>query len=612
MTRVLAKVGETPVSAQLLANAARHSDSKPSFSSLGLLWSRARRYPGRIAIALMALTAASGAMLAVPWSFKQIVENGFTVGADPASIAPQFHTLLALVCVLGLATAVRFYMVSSVAERIVADIRTEVQDNLLTLSPPFFEENSPAEIASRLTADTAVIEQVVGSIMSIALRNTFTLVGGIVFMFLYSAKLAAALVIGIPIMLTPILLLSRRLRRLSQESQSRIADVGTLASEVLGAMRIVTAFGQERRESARMRDAVEAVCAAAMRRISVRAIMTAAAVWLVTGAVTLILWQGAIDVTEGRLSGGAIAGFVMTAGIVASSFNTLAEVYGDVLRGIGAASRLAELLAVRPTIKVAANPLPLPPVTAGRLEFENVDFTYPARPDTRALQNLSLTINPGETVAVIGPSGAGKSTLLNLAQRFYDPDGGRVLLDGIPLTLVDPVALRARIAVVQQDTILFAASARDNLRYGRWDATDDEIWDAAQAANAADFLRALPDRLDTHLGQDGVRLSGGQRQRLAIARALLRDAPLLLLDEATSALDSESERLVRLALERLMRQRTTLVIAHRLATIQHADRILVMNHGRIEEEGSHRTLQAANGLYSRMARLQFQPTDRMT
>jgi len=347
-----------------------------------------------------------------------------------------------------------------------------------------------------------------------------------------------------------------------------------------------------------------------MRRIGVRAIMTAAAVWLVTGTVTLILWQGAIDVTQGRLSGGAIAGFVMTAGIVASSFNTLAEVYGDVLRGIGAASRLAELLAVRPTIKVAASPLPLPPVSAGRLEFENVDFSYPARPDTPALHKLSLTINPGETVAVIGPSGAGKSTLLNLAQRFYDPDGGRVLLDGIPLTLVDPVALRARIAVVQQDTVLFAATARDNLRYGRWDATDEDIWDAAQAANAADFLRALPDRLDTNLGQDGVRLSGGQRQRLAIARALLRDAPLLLLDEATSALDSESERLVRLALERLMHQRTTLLIAHRLATIQHADRILVMNHGRIEEEGSHSVLQAANGLYSRMAKLQFQPAGR--
>ncbi len=559
---------------------------------------------------MLALTAASGAMLAVPWSFKQIVEHGFTIGADPASIAPQFQTLLILVCILGIATAVRFFMVSWVAERIVADIRTEVQDNLLTLSPSFFEENSPAEIASRLTADTTIIEQVVGSVMSIALRNTFTLVGGIAFMFLYSAKLAAALVIGIPIILTPILLLSRRLRRLSQDSQSRVADVGTIASEVLGAMRIVTAFGQERRESQRMRDAVEAVCTAAMRRIGVRAIMTAAAVWLITGTVTLILWQGAIDVTQGRLSGGAIAGFVMTAGIVASSFNTLAEVYGDVLRGIGAASRLTELLAVRPTIRVAANPLPLPPVSAGRLEFVNVDFTYPARPETPALLDLSLTINPGETVAVIGPSGAGKSTLLNLAQRFYDPDGGRVLLDGLPLTLVEPAALRARIAVVQQDTILFAASARDNLRYGRWDATDEEIWDAAQAANAADFLRALPDRLDTDLGQDGVRLSGGQRQRLAIARALLRDAPLLLLDEATSALDSESERLVRLALERLMRRRTTLVIAHRLATIQHADRILVMNHGRIEEEGSHNVLQAANGLYSRMAKLQFQPSKR--
>ena len=580
--------------------------SRQSLSSLGLLWRHAQHYPWRIGFAVLALTISSSAMLAIPWSFKQIIDRGFSAGAEPAALARPFQLLLVLVLVLAVATAVRFFLISWIAERVVGDIRNEVQDSLLELSPPFFEDNAPSEIASRLTADTTVIEQVVGSILSISLRNLFTLVGGILFMFVYSIKLASALIIGIPLIIAPVLLLGRRLRGLSQDAQARVAGVGSVATEILGAMRIVKAFGQEHRESRRMHSAVEAVFAAAKRRFSLRAVMTATVIGLVLSTVTLILWQGAMDVTHGRLSGGAIAGFVLTAGVVASSFSTLAEVYGDVLRGAGAAARLAELLAVRPTVVAPPVPVSLPKVSAGRLAFYRVTFAYPSRPDTPALCDLSLILEPGETVAVIGPSGAGKSTLLQLAQRFYDPDAGTISLDGVPLTAADPAAIRARIAIVPQETILFGASARDNLRYGRWDASDEEIWAAAEAANATVFLQNLPDGLDTFLGEGGARLSGGQRQRIAIARALLRNSPLLLLDEATSALDSESEHLVRMALERLMVGRTTLVIAHRLSTIQHADRIVVLSGGRIIEEGRHDTLQAAGGMYARLARLQFE------
>jgi ATP-binding cassette subfamily B protein len=580
--------------------------TKAPLSSLSLLWTRARRYPWHIVGALVALTTSATTMLTVPWSFKQVIDRGFAAGVDSDAVSSSFHLLLGLVGVLAIATSVRFFLVSWVAERVVADIRNEVQDNLLEMSPPFFEDNRPAEIASRLTADTTVIEQVVGSMLSIALRNLFTLVGGVGFMFFYSAKLATMLMIGIPLVLSPILLLSRRLRRLSQESQSYVAEVGSVATEVLSAMKVVKAFGQEKRESGRIHATVEAVFTAAKRRIGIRALMTASVIGLITGAITLILWQGAVDVAEGRMTGGAIAGFVLTAGIVASSFNTLAEVYGDVLRGAGAAMRLNELLAVRPTITAPADPVPLPRPGVGRLVFDRVRFHYPTRPDTPAIADLTLTIEPGETVAVIGPSGAGKSTLFQLAQRFYDPQSGTVSLDGVNLRDADPADVRERISIVPQETILFAASARDNLRYGRWDASDEAIWAAADAANATGFLKAMPDQLDTFLGESGARLSGGQRQRIAIARALLRDPPLLLLDEATSALDSESETLVRRALERLMRGRTTVVIAHRLSTIQNADRIVVMDAGRIIEEGRHDSLQAADGLYARMARLQFE------
>ncbi len=571
---------------------------------LAMVWRHASQYPRQIAFAGLALMMTSAATIGIPYGFKRVIDRGFGPGAG-GSVANSFHYLLMIVVVLALATAVRFYYVSWLGERVVADIRTNVQRHLLRLTPRFFEENRPSEIASRLTSDTALIEQVVGSTVSIALRNTFTGIGGLIYLFAISPKLAGMLMIGIPLIILPIALLGKRVRNYSRTSQDRVADVGSIATETLGAMKVVQAFGQEDREAARFADAVGATFAAARARIMLRAVMTAIVIGLVFGSITLVLWEGAIDVAAGRISGGAIAAFVLTGGIVAGAFGALTEVYGDLLRGAGAAGRLSELLREKPEIAAPANPVALPQPPRGALAFEGVQFHYPTRRDVAALNGFSLDVKPGETVAVVGPSGAGKTTLFQLVQRFYDPDAGRVTLDGIDLRDADPADVRARIAMVPQETIIFGASARDNLRYGDWSATDDQLWAAAEAANAAEFLRKLPEGLDTFLGEGGARLSGGQRQRVTIARALLRDAPILLLDEATSALDAESERLVQEALERLMTNRTTLVIAHRLATVRAAERIIVMNDGQIVEEGSHGSLMTNSGLYARLASLQF-------
>ena len=584
-------------------NPSPRADPRPALGSLSMLWLFARRYPGRIAGALAALIVSSAATLGIPSGFRLVIDRGFMGGGD---ISRWFEYLLLIVIILALASALRFYFVSWLGERVVADIRSATQANLLRQAPRFFEENRPSEIASRMTADTAIVEQVVGSTVSVALRNLVTGIGGLIYLFALAPKLAAMLLLGIPLILLVLVSLGRKVRGLSRASQDRLADVGTVTTEVLGAMKIVQAFGQEAREAARFDATVDSGFDTARRRIRLRAIMTAVVIALVFGSITAVMWQGALDVAAGRLSGGSIAAFVLTGGLVAGAFGSLSESWGDLLRGAGAASRLHELMIATPDIRPPAHPVSVPSAPHGaRLTFADVHFHYPTRPEQAALNGITLDIAPGETVAVVGPSGAGKSTLIQLALRFYDPASGTISLNGVPLPDADPAQLRAMMAMVPQDSVIFAASARDNLRYGRWDASDEQIWDAARAANAESFIRALPQGLDSYMGEGGARLSGGQRQRLSIARALLRDAPILLLDEATSALDAESERLVQDALARLMQGRTTIVIAHRLATVRAADRIIVLDEGRIVEQGDHASLVAAGGLYARLASLQF-------
>jgi ATP-binding cassette subfamily B protein len=506
-----------------------------SLGPLRMVWREMLKYPGRMATAGAALITTATSTLAIPYGFRQIIDKGFAQGADPNAIRSWFLMLMGVVVVLAIATAIRFYSVSWLGERVVGDIRLRVQRHLLTLAPSFFEENSPKEISSRMTADTAIIEQIVGTTVSVALRNAIMALGGVIYLFALEPGLTAWLVIAIPVVILPIAAFGRKLRAVSRSSQDRVADIGALTAEVLGALKVVQAFNQEGREQGRFAAAVERTFDTGRHRIMIRAIMTAVIMFLIFGSITMIMWRGAIGVAEGSITGGTIAAFVVTAGIVAGAFGSLTEVYGDLVRG----------------------------------------------------------------------AGAGKSTLFQLAERFYDPQGGAIKIDGVPLASADPAEIRQRIALVPQEGVLFAASARDNLRYGNWNADDEAIWQAARAANAEGFLRALPQGLDTFLGEDGARLSGGQRQRIAIARALLRDAPILLLDEATSALDAESERLVQDAVETLMAQRTTLVIAHRLATVRKADRIVVMDGGRIVEQGTHESLSGQGGLYARLASLQF-------
>jgi len=578
-----------------------------SLAPLRMVYREAAKYPGKVTLALIALTITAAGTLAIPAAMQLIVDRGFgQAGVEGSSnIGRWFRYLLVIVVVIAFGTAARFYYVSWIGERVVADIRRAVHRNLMRLSPGFYEENSPKEISSRMTSDTAIIETVVGTTVSVALRNTFIAIGGTIYLFWLLPGLTVWLAVGIPGVILPIVIFGRKIRTLSRSSQDRIADVGAMVTEVLGAMKVVQSFGQEDREADRFASAVERTFETAQRRIVLRSAMTAVIILAIFGSVVLLLWRGAEGVAAGEITGGTILSFIVAAMFVAGAFGALTEVYGDLLRGAGAASRLAELLEAKPAIAPPERPESLPMPPRGSLSFRNVTFRYPARPDTAALKDFTLEIEPGETVAIVGPSGAGKSTIFQLVERFYDPQLGTIRLDGVPLTKADPADLRERIAMVPQDGVLFSANARDNLRYGKWEAGDDEIWQAARAANAESFLKRLPDGLDTYLGEGGTQLSGGQQQRVAIARALLRDTPILLLDEATSALDAESEQLVQQALEGLMHGRTTLVIAHRLATIRAADRIIVMDEGQIVEQGTHEALSKAGGLYARLAKLQF-------
>lgn len=580
-----------------------NSKDVKKLQNLRMIWSTAIKYPKQIGFAAIALFIAAGATLSIPVSLRFIVDEGFSQGGG--NIDNYFYALLGVTVILSIATAARFYFVSWLGERVVADIRMAVHENLLRLAPRFFEENRPSEIASRMTSDTAIIEQIVGTTVSVALRNILLGIGGVAYLFYLAPKLTAGLLIGIPVVILPIIFIGRKLEKISRKSQDRVADVGSIISETLGAMKIVQAFGQEKREYERFGSKVDETFETAKKRIRLRSLLTSVVIGLIFGGIVLLMWSGANAVATGKMSGGTIFSFVVTGGFVAGAFGALTEVYGDLIRGSAAAGRLAELLREVPEIAVPANPILLPDPARGQLSFDHINFRYPTRPELLALDDFTLKVEPGETVAVVGPSGAGKSTLFQLAQRFYDPESGTMRLDGVSLPSTDPAQIRKRMAFVPQDTVLFAASARDNLRYGNWNASDEQIWAAANQANATEFLETLTEGLNTFLGEDGARLSGGQRQRIAIARAILRDAPILLLDEATSALDANSERLVQDALDKLMIGRTTIVIAHRLATVRSADRIIVMDEGRIVEQGNHDELSSMGGLYAKLAKLQF-------
>ena len=563
------------------------------------------RYRGRALAALVALVVAAVTTLLVPLAVRRMIDFGFSPEGI-AMINSYFSVMLAIVAVLAGASAMRYYLVTTLGERIVTDLRRDVFGHLVALSPAFFDTARSGELVSRLTADTTQIKSAVGSSVSIALRNFVLFVGAASMMVVTSPRLSGFVLAAIPLIVLPLVAFGRWVRRLSRTAQDTLADATAYASELIGAIRTVQAFTNERLAATRFDAEVEQAYEAARGSSRARAVLTAIIIFIVFASVVVILWVGSHDVLVGAMSPGRLGQFVLYAAFAAAGLGQLSEVWGEVAAASGAAERLFEIMHVKPAIVAPPLSRALPVPARGDVAFDDVSFAYPARPKAFVLDGVSLAVRAGEKVAIVGPSGAGKSTLFHLLLRFYDPVRGEIAFDGVPVRNADPQAVRSRIALVPQDAVAFAASARDNIRFGRPDATDAEVERAADLAHASEFIRRLPEGFETRLGERGVTLSGGQRQRIAIARAILRDAPLLLLDEATSSLDAESETLVQTALEELMRHRTTLVIAHRLATVLSCDRILVMDQGRIVEQGTHASLVAAGGLYARLARLQFE------
>ncbi|MGI9291478.1 MAG: ABC transporter transmembrane domain-containing protein [Gammaproteobacteria bacterium] len=567
-----------------------------------------RPYSGILTVAIIVLLMASAATGSLPLAARYLIDNGITTG-DAEKIDFYFKLVFLVILAISVLSAARLYLITLLGERVVADIRSKVYDHVIRQDPTFFEVTQTGEVLSRLTTDTTLVQSISGVGISIALRSTVMLFISIAGVLYTSPKLTFMILVLVPAVIVPIIWIARKVRTLSRTAQDRVADSAGMASETLNAIQTVQSFTLENLQSSRFGEAVEDAFGAARTRIRVRFVMSFGSMFLLFGAITMVLWVGIREVLAGTMQPGELAQFVIFTVLMGSSGAMLSEMWGEVQRAAGAMERLIELLEAKPEIRAPENPIPMQHPGKGRIHFDQVNFSYPSRPETRAIEDFTMDIESGETVAFVGPSGAGKSTLFQLLLRFYDPDSGTLAIDGVDIAAADPYDVRSLIGVVPQETIIFGTSALENIRYGRPDATDAEVQEAAKAAAAADFIEALPEGYDTFLGEKGTRLSGGQRQRIAIARAILKNPPILLLDEATSALDAESERLVQQALEGLMENRTTIIIAHRLATVLKARRIVVLDEGHVQDIGSHAELVAKNPLYARLAELQFRSAE---